>query len=108
MEFPKNVTHKPLKLNPSKNPRFPSPKAEQAPGHDEEILEEGATQQDQAQISPQAIVGLTGAKHQSDRWGGWEQHRPRRSTSPLRKFLNFIIGMCKSQHDIVDGEIPST
>jgi hypothetical protein len=25
IEFPKNVTHKPLKLNPSKNPRIPSP-----------------------------------------------------------------------------------
>jgi hypothetical protein len=37
-EFPKNVTHKPLKLNPSKNPRFPSPRVEQAPGHEEEIF----------------------------------------------------------------------
>jgi hypothetical protein len=25
---------------------------------------------------------------------------PRRSTSPLRKFLKFIFGMCRSQHDI--------
>jgi hypothetical protein len=41
-EFPKNVTHKPLKLNPSKNPRFPSPRVEHAPGHEEEIFEEGA------------------------------------------------------------------
>jgi hypothetical protein len=30
-EFPKIVTHKHLKLNPSKNPRLPSPRAEQAP-----------------------------------------------------------------------------
>jgi hypothetical protein len=43
-EFPKNVTHKPLKLNPSKSPRFPSPSIEQALGHEEEILEEGTTQ----------------------------------------------------------------
>jgi hypothetical protein len=47
MEFPKNVTHKPLKLNPSKNPRLPNPRVEQAPGHEEEIFEEGATQPDQ-------------------------------------------------------------
>jgi hypothetical protein len=44
MEFPKNVTHKPLKLNPSKNPRLPSPRVEQDPSHAEEIIEEGSTQ----------------------------------------------------------------
>jgi hypothetical protein len=38
MEFPKNVTHKPLKFNPSKNPRFPSLRVEQALGHEEEIF----------------------------------------------------------------------
>jgi hypothetical protein len=37
-EFPKSVMHKPLKLNPSKNPRLPSPRVEQA-GHEEEIFE---------------------------------------------------------------------
>jgi hypothetical protein len=51
-EFPKNVTHKPLKLNPSKNPRFPSSRAEQAPGHEEGIIEEGATQLPQQQTCP--------------------------------------------------------
>jgi hypothetical protein len=98
-EFPKNVTHKPLKLNPSKNPRIPSPRAEQAPGREEEIFEEGSTQLLQ-ETGPQAIIGLTGVEHRSDRWGGWDHNRPRRSTSPLRKFLNFIFGMCRSQHDI--------
>jgi hypothetical protein len=34
-EFPKNVTHKPLKLNPSKNPRLPYSRAEQAPSREE-------------------------------------------------------------------------
>jgi hypothetical protein len=48
-EFPKNVAHKPLKLNPSKNPRIPSSRVEQAPEHEEEIFEEGATQPDQPQ-----------------------------------------------------------
>jgi hypothetical protein len=43
-EFPKNVTHKPLKFNPSKNPRLPSPRAEQAHGREEGIFEEGSTQ----------------------------------------------------------------
>jgi hypothetical protein len=43
-EFPKNVTRKPLKLNPSKNLRIPSPRVEQALGHEEEILEEGVVQ----------------------------------------------------------------
>jgi hypothetical protein len=100
-EFPKNVTHNPLKLNPSKNPRLPSPRVEQAPGREAEITEEGATQSDQPQAGAQTVTGLTGAEHRSDRWGGgWEHGRPRRSTSPLRKFLNFIFGMCKSQHDI--------
>jgi hypothetical protein len=99
-EFSKNVTHKPLKLDPSKKPRIPSPKVVQAPGHKEEIFEEGAVQPDQPQAGAQAVTGLTGAEHRSDRWGGWEHGRPRRSTSPLRKFLNFIFGMCRSQHDI--------
>jgi hypothetical protein len=71
-EFPKNVTHKPLKLNPNKNPRFPSPRAEQAPGHEEGILEEGSTQLPQQQTGPQAITALTSAEHWSERWGGWE------------------------------------
>jgi hypothetical protein len=99
-EFPKNVTHKPLKLNPSKYPRLPSPKVEQAPGHEEGIFEEGTVQPDQPQAGAQVVTGLTGAEHRFDRWGGWEHGRPRRSTSPLRKFLNFIFGMCRSQHDI--------
>jgi hypothetical protein len=43
-EFPKNVTHKPLKFNPSKNPRLPSRRVEQAPRRDVEITEEEATQ----------------------------------------------------------------
>jgi hypothetical protein len=42
--FRKNLTHKPLKLNPSNNPRIPSPRAEQAPGREEEIFEKGSTQ----------------------------------------------------------------
>jgi hypothetical protein len=42
-EFPKNLTHKPLMLNPSKNLRIPSPRVEQAPGCEAEITEEGAT-----------------------------------------------------------------
>jgi hypothetical protein len=90
MEFLKNVTHKPLKLNPRKNSRLPSPMVEQAPGHEEGIFEEGTVQPDQPQAGAQAV---TGAEHQSDRWGGWEHGRPRRSTSPLQKFLNFIFGM---------------
>jgi hypothetical protein len=61
-EFPKNVTHKPLKLNPSKSPRFPSPRAEWAPGHEDELFEEGATQEDQPQTGPQAVTGLTGGE----------------------------------------------
>jgi hypothetical protein len=99
-KFPKNVTRKPLKLNPSKNLRIPSPRVEQALGHEEEILEEGVVQPDQPQAGAQAVTGLTGAEHRCDRWGGWEHSRPRRSTSPLQKFLNFIFGMCRSQHDI--------
>jgi hypothetical protein len=59
-EFPKNVTHKPLKLNPSKNPQFPSPRVEQAPGHEEEIFEEGAARLDQPQAGTHAVTGLTG------------------------------------------------
>jgi hypothetical protein len=97
--FRKNLTHKPLKLNPSNNPRIPSPRAEQAPGREEEIFEEGSTQLPQ-ETRPQAITGLTGAEHRSDRWGGCDHSRLCRSTSPLRKFLNFTFGMCRSQHDI--------
>jgi hypothetical protein len=70
-EFPKNMTHKPLKLNPSKNPRFPSPRVEHAPGHEGEIFEEGAARPDQAQAETQTVTGLNGAEHRSDRWGGW-------------------------------------
>jgi hypothetical protein len=70
MEFPKNVTHKPLKLNPSKNPRLSSPRVEQAPGHKGEIFEEGAARPDQPQAGTQTVTGLIGAEHRSDRWGG--------------------------------------
>jgi hypothetical protein len=66
-EFPKNVTHKPLKLNPSKNPRFPSPRVENAPRHEGEIFEEGAAQPDLPQVGAQTVTGLTGAEHRSDR-----------------------------------------
>jgi hypothetical protein len=59
-EFPKNVTHKPLKLNPSKNPRFPSPRVEHAPGHEKEIFEEGAARPDLPQAGAQTVTGLTG------------------------------------------------
>jgi hypothetical protein len=45
-KFPKNVTHKPLKLNPSKNPLLPSHRVEQTPGHEEGIFEEGTVQPD--------------------------------------------------------------
>jgi hypothetical protein len=90
-EFPKNVTHKPLKVNPSKNPQLPSPRVEEAPRLEEEIFEERAARPDQPQTGAQVVTGLT---------GGWEHGGPRRSTSPLRKFLNVIFGMCRSQHDI--------
>jgi hypothetical protein len=60
-EFPKNVTHKPLKLNPSKNPRLPSPRAEQASSHEEEIFDEGTTQL-LLQSGTQAVTGLTGGE----------------------------------------------
>jgi hypothetical protein len=58
-EFLKNVTHKPLKLNPSKNPRLPSLRVEQAPGREAEITEEGATQS--------AATDRLSGRHQSDR-----------------------------------------
>jgi hypothetical protein len=61
-EFPKNVTHKPLKLNPSKNPRFPYLRVEKAPGHEEEIFEEGAARPDQPQEGTQTVTGLTGGE----------------------------------------------
>jgi hypothetical protein len=64
-EFPKNV-----KLNPSKSRKIPSPRVEQAPVHEEEIFEEGTTQPDLPQAGAQAVTGLTGAEHRSDRWGG--------------------------------------
>jgi hypothetical protein len=59
-EFPKNVTHKPMKLNSRKNPRFPSPRVEQAPEHAEEIFEEGAARPDQPQAGTQTVTRLTG------------------------------------------------
>jgi hypothetical protein len=61
-EFPKNVTHKPLKLNPSKNPRIPSPRVEQAPGREEEIFEEGAARPDQPRAGTQTVTGLIGVE----------------------------------------------
>jgi hypothetical protein len=72
-EFPKNVTHKPLKLNPSKNPRFPSPRVEHAQGQEEEIFEEGAARPDLPRAGAQTDTGLTGAEHRSDRWGAGSQ-----------------------------------
>jgi hypothetical protein len=60
MEFPKNVMHRPLKLNPSKNPRLPSPRVEHAPGQEGEIFEEGAARPDQPQAGTQIVTGQTG------------------------------------------------
>ena len=34
LDFPKNVKHKPLRPNPSKEPRLPSPRPEDAPEQD--------------------------------------------------------------------------
>jgi hypothetical protein len=48
-----------LKLNPSKNPRLPSLRVEQAPGREAEITEEGATQS--------AATDRLSGRHQSDR-----------------------------------------
>jgi hypothetical protein len=59
------VTHKPLKLNPSKDPQLPCPRVEQAPRHEEEIFEEGTAQPDQPQTGAQTVTGLTGAEHWS-------------------------------------------
>jgi hypothetical protein len=61
-DFPKNVTHKPLKLNPSKNPRLPYPRVEKAPRHEEEIFKEGIAQPDQPQTGAQTVTGLTGGE----------------------------------------------
>jgi hypothetical protein len=72
VEFPKNVTHKPLKLNPSKNPMFLSPIAEQAPNHEEGNVEEGATQQPQQQTGPQTVIGQTGHA-----WAARDEQHPR-------------------------------
>jgi hypothetical protein len=47
MVFSNGVKHKLLRLNPNKNPRFPSPRADEATTHEQKIFEERATQQDQ-------------------------------------------------------------
>jgi hypothetical protein len=39
-EFPKNVKHKPLRLNLSKEPRIPSPRDEDAPENEQEIRDD--------------------------------------------------------------------
>jgi hypothetical protein len=100
IEFPKDVTHKPLRPNPVKNPIVPSPEREP-----EITAEEGAEarvdwQQFKQQPTAQADTGLTGATHRSDRWGPGQYGRPKKSTSPLRRFVNLLFGMCKSQYDI--------
>jgi hypothetical protein len=68
VEFPKDVTHKPLRTNLVKNPIFPSPEREP-----EITSEEGAEarvdwQQFQQRPTAQADTDLTGATHRSDRW----------------------------------------
>jgi hypothetical protein len=46
----------------AKNPRIPSPRVEQEPGHEEEIFEEGAAQPDQPHTGAQTVTGLTGGE----------------------------------------------
>ena len=95
--FPKDVTHKPLKPPVSENPRLPSPPA----AEDEmEIEEEEEEQHSQQLPAAHAGTGLTGAPDRSDR--SWpEQHSHKhKPTSPIKKFISLLTGMCKSQRDI--------
>jgi hypothetical protein len=65
VEFPKDVTHKPLRPNPLKNPIVPSPEREP-----EITADEGADWQPyQQRPTTQVDTGLTDASHRSDRWG---------------------------------------
>jgi hypothetical protein len=43
-EFPKSVKHKPLRINPSKEHRIPSPRYEDAPENEQEIREDDLQQ----------------------------------------------------------------
>jgi hypothetical protein len=60
MEFPKDVTHKPLKTNPIKNPSIPSPEHEPEIRVEEEEEEGGNWQWYQQQTPAQADTDLTG------------------------------------------------
>jgi hypothetical protein len=85
-EFPKNVTHKPLKLNPSKNPRLPTPRVEQALGHEEEIFEEGAARPDQPQAGTQTVTGMCRSQHYIQ----VEQQRSRRANKQMRDTMKLM------------------
>jgi hypothetical protein len=68
-EFPKDVTHMPLRPNPVKNPIVPSPEREP-----ETTVYEGTDvgvdwQQFQQRPTTQVDTGLIGVSRRSDRWG---------------------------------------
>jgi hypothetical protein len=100
VEFSKDVTHKPLRPNPVKNPIVPSPEQEPEITADEGTEVGVDWQQFQQRPTTQADTGLTGASHRSNRWGPGQYGQQKKSTSPLCPFLNLIFGMCKSQYDI--------
>ncbi|RLN09265.1 hypothetical protein C2845_PM11G18380 [Panicum miliaceum] len=81
--FPGDVSHKP----------FEAPSAAQ---EEEEIRQE--------QPDTQHGAGLTGSPDRSDRFrSGQHSHSHRqheKPSSPIKKIINFLVGMCKSQRDI--------
>jgi hypothetical protein len=86
VEFLKDVIHKALKPNSVKNPIIPSPEREL-----EITAEEGAEagvdwQQFQQRPTAQTDTGLTGASHQSNRWGTGQYGQLKKSTSLLCHF----------------------
>jgi len=95
-KFPSDVHHKPLRPLVSKNPRIPSPEAPEEEEH--EIGEEG--QHVQHETAARGGTSLTDHPNWSD-WSHQGQHsHAQRPSSPIKKLIKMLVGMCKSQRDI--------
>jgi hypothetical protein len=91
VEFLKDVTHKPLRPNPVKNPIVPSPEREPEITADEGTDVGVDWQLFQQRPTAQADTGLTGASHRFDRWGPGQYGQQKKSTSPASLFSEFDL-----------------
>jgi hypothetical protein len=97
INYPSDTDHDPLRPK-VKAPRVPSPRDD-----DDEIMAEGdpqaAPQQFEQVAGIEGGVGL-GGQHVEQQFEHHEHSPPKRSRSPIKKWLQYFTGICRTQRDI--------